>query len=183
MRNARLTQYASVHTETFPRLPARLRAVAATWPNAPCPSPQWRERAVGGGAGHRVRAAVRVHSGNPIHDLNIALRASAVVGTAETDLGVALMWASVAANHGVDDAIALRDEIMEQVTGKERARAATLMKDWRAARCGWAEVFPSARNARRRRRQALGSSLARQRVDYSAFLCALAHRSPREERR
>ena len=78
----------------------------------------------------------------------MALRASALVGTAETDLGVALMWASVAANHGVEDAIALRDEITEQATGKERARASTLMKNWRAAPCRWAAVFSSARTAK-----------------------------------
>jgi hypothetical protein len=61
------------------------------------------------------------------------------------------MRVSVAASHRVDDAIALRDEIMEQATGKERARISTLMKDWRAAPCGWAEVFPSARNTRLKR--------------------------------
>jgi len=46
------------------------------------------------------------------------------------------------------DAIALRDEIMGQATGKERARVTTLMKDWRAAPCGWTGIFPSAGNTR-----------------------------------
>ena len=40
----------------------------------------------------------KMYSGHPIHGLHLALRASALVGTAETDLGVALMWASVAAD-------------------------------------------------------------------------------------
>jgi TPR repeat protein len=51
----------------------------------------------GYGPAHRL---AQVYSGHPIHGLHIALRASAFVGTAETDLGVALMWARVAANHG-----------------------------------------------------------------------------------
>jgi len=89
----------------------------------------------------------RVYSGHPIHGLHIALRASALVGTAETDFGVALMWANVAAHQGVEDAIALRDEIMKQATGKDRAKGSRLMKHWRTAPCRWAEVFPSARNA------------------------------------
>jgi TPR repeat protein len=90
----------------------------------------------------------QVYSGHPIHGLHVALRASALVGTAETDLGVALMWASVAAKHGAADAIALRDEIMGQATDKERAKATTLMKNWRAAPCGWSAVFPLASNTR-----------------------------------
>ena len=108
----------------------------------------WYCRAARQGYGPAQSRLARVYSGHPIHGLHIALRASALVGTAETDLGVALMWANVAANNGVDDAVALRDEIMEQATSQERARAATLMKDWRAAPCGWAEVFPLATNTK-----------------------------------
>ena len=83
-----------------------------------------------------------IYSGHPIHGLHIALRASALVGSAETDLGVALLWASVAANRGVEDAKALRDEITDRATGRERAKGAALIKNWRAAPCKWAEVFP-----------------------------------------
>jgi TPR repeat protein len=90
----------------------------------------------------------QVYSGHPIHGLHVALRVSALFSTVETDLGVALMWASVAANQGADDAIALRDEIMGQATDKERAKATTLMKNWRAAPCGWSVVFPFAKNAK-----------------------------------
>lgn len=108
----------------------------------------WYCQAARQGYGPAQLRLARVYSGHPIHGLHIALRASALVGTAETDLGVALMWASVAADHGVDDALALRDELMEQATGKERAKGSTLMKSWRTAPCGWAEVFPSARNTK-----------------------------------
>ena len=90
----------------------------------------------------------QVYSGHPIHGLHVALRASALVGDAETDQAVALMWANVAARHGADDAIELRDQIKTQATVKERARAATLMNDWRSAPCRWAEVFTTAANTK-----------------------------------
>jgi TPR repeat protein len=90
----------------------------------------------------------RIYSGHPIHGLHIALRASALVGTPETDPGVALMWASVAAGHGDGDAIALRDEISGQATGKDRAKAATLLKSWRTAPCRWSDVFTTAANTK-----------------------------------
>jgi Sel1 repeat len=90
----------------------------------------------------------QVYSGHPIHGLHMALRASAFVGAAGTDRGVALMWASLAADQSVDDAIALRDVILAQATDQERVRATTLMEHWQAAPCGWDEVFPSASNTR-----------------------------------
>jgi hypothetical protein len=108
----------------------------------------WYCRSARQGYGPAQLRLAQVYSGHPIHGLHVALRASALVGTVETDLGVALMWASIAASHGVDDAIALRDEITGQATGKERARAAALMKNWRTAPCRWAEVFPPAKNTR-----------------------------------
>ena len=86
----------------------------------------------------------RIYSGHPIRGIHIALRASALVGTTETDLGVALMWASLAAKNGIEDATAFRDEIIDQATDKDRAKAATLMKSWRTASCEWAEVIPHA---------------------------------------
>jgi len=90
----------------------------------------------------------QVYSGHPIHGLHVALRASALVGTAGTDRGVALMWASLAADKNGSGAIELRDGIAAQATGQERARAATLMRHWHAAPCGWAEVFPAASNTK-----------------------------------
>jgi hypothetical protein len=90
----------------------------------------------------------QVYSGHPIHGLHVALRASALVDTVQTDLGVALMWASLAAIHGDEDATELRDQIIAQATGKDRDKAARLMKDWRAAPCRWTEVFHSAENTR-----------------------------------
>lgn len=108
----------------------------------------WYCQAARQGYGPAQLRLAQVYSGHPIHGLHMALRASALVGTVETDLGVALMWASVAANNSVEDATALRDEIVDKATSKERARASTLMKNWRAAPCRWAEVFPSASNTK-----------------------------------
>lgn len=110
----------------------------------------WYCKAAKHGYGPAQLQLARLYSGHAIRGLHVVLRASALVGTVETDLGVALMWASLAAkNKGegdVDDATELRDEITEKATSKERARAATLMKSWRTAPCEWAEVFPTARN-------------------------------------
>jgi TPR repeat protein len=108
----------------------------------------WYCKAARQGYGPAQLRLARVYSGHPLHGLHIALRASALVGTAETDLAVALMWASVAVNNGVGDATALHDEIMARATAVERAGAATLVRGWRSAPCQWAEVFASAKNAR-----------------------------------
>jgi len=108
----------------------------------------WYCQAARQGYGPAQMRLAQVYSGHPIHGLHIALRASALVGTAETDRGVALMWASVAANQGVNDATALRDEIVAQATEKERGRAATLLPHWRTAPCQWGEVFSSASSTR-----------------------------------
>jgi TPR repeat protein len=89
-----------------------------------------------------------IYSGRPIHGLHVALRASALVGNVDTDLGVALLWASVAAKQSVENANAMRSEILEQATAKDRARAAALANDWQTAPCKWAEVFPLATNTR-----------------------------------
>jgi TPR repeat protein len=104
----------------------------------------WYCRAARQGYGPAQIRLARVYSGHPIHGLHIALRASALTATPKTDLSVALMWASVAVNHGADDATELRDQIMGQATSEQRARGSMLMRNWRAAPCGWAEVFPSA---------------------------------------
>jgi hypothetical protein len=109
----------------------------------------WYCKSARQGYGPAQLRLAQVYSGHPIHGLHVALRASALVDTVETDLGVALMWARVAATHGGGgDAVELRDEIMAQATDKDRARAAALTRDWRAAPCRWAEVFPSARNTK-----------------------------------
>ena len=88
----------------------------------------------------------RLYSGHPIHGMHIAFRVSTMLGNAETDLGVALLWSNLAANNGVADARPLRDEILVHATDRDRARATRLLQDWRAAPCEWAAVFPSARN-------------------------------------
>lgn len=89
----------------------------------------------------------QLYSGHPIHGLHIALRASALVDTVQTDLGIALMWATRAATQGDEDATELRDQITAQATARDRAKAATLVKNWRAAPCRWTDVFPSVANA------------------------------------
>lgn len=110
----------------------------------------WYCKAARHGYGPAQLQLARLYSGHAIRGLHAALRASALVGTTETDLSVALMWASLAANNNgdgdVDDATELRNEITEKVTSKESTRAAILMKNWRTARCQWAEVFPLAKN-------------------------------------
>ena len=92
----------------------------------------------------------RLYSGHAIRGIHVVLRASALVGNAETDLGSALMWASLAADNKVegdaDDAAELRKEIVDKATDEERARATKLLKRWRTAACEWAEVIPSSKN-------------------------------------
>jgi len=90
----------------------------------------------------------QIYSGHPIHGLHVALRASALVGASGTDQGVALMWSSVAARRGDDDAIELRDSIKAKATDKELARGAALLGDWKTAPCRWSEVFNTASHAK-----------------------------------
>jgi TPR repeat protein len=106
----------------------------------------WYCKSARQGYGPAQYQLARLYSGHPIRGLHIVLRASALVGTSETDLSLALMWANLAADKAdaaeVDDAIELRDEIAGIATDKERASSALLMENWRTARCQWAEVFP-----------------------------------------
>lgn len=110
----------------------------------------WYCKAARHGYGPAQLQLARLYSGHAIRGLHVTLRASALMGDAETDLSVALMWASLAAkNKGegdIDDATELRNKITQKATSKERARAATLMKSWRTAHCEWAEVFPQSKN-------------------------------------
>jgi TPR repeat protein len=105
----------------------------------------WYCRAARQGYGPAQLRLAQVYSGHPIHGLHIALRASALAGTASTDLGVALMWATIAAGHDVEEATALREQIVAIATDQQRAKGTALMKSWRAAPCRWAEVFPPGR--------------------------------------
>lgn len=113
----------------------------------------WYCKAARQGYGPAQLQLARLYSGHTIRGLHVVLRASALVGTTETDLGVALMWANLAAtNKGEgdrDDATELQNKITEKATSKERARATTLMKNWRTAPCEWAEVFPPGKSADR----------------------------------
>jgi TPR repeat protein len=109
----------------------------------------WYCEAARQGYGPAQLRLAQVYAGRPIHGLHIALRASAIVGKARTDLGVALMWASVAADNGIEGADALRDEILSRASAEDRARASMLLEDWHTAPCRWAEVFPQAGNAQR----------------------------------
>jgi hypothetical protein len=87
----------------------------------------------------------RLYSGYAIRGVHIVLRASALVGTAETNFSNALMWADIAANNeGVgdaDDARELRDEISKKVTEQEREISINLKVSWKTTPCQWGEVI------------------------------------------
>ncbi len=110
----------------------------------------WYCKAARQGSGPAQLQLARLYSGHAIRGLHVALRASALVDTPETDFSIALVWASLAAkNKGegdIDDATELQNKITQKATSKERARAATLMKSWRTAPCEWTEVFPQSKN-------------------------------------
>jgi TPR repeat protein len=109
---------------------------------------EWYCRAARQGYAPAQLRLAQIYSGHPIHGMHVALRASALVGASGTDQGVALMWASVAARHGDDDAVELRDSIRAKATDKELARGATLLGDWKTAPCRWSEVFNTASHAK-----------------------------------
>ncbi|MFZ3088475.1 MAG: hypothetical protein WA123_10475 [Methylotenera sp.] len=110
----------------------------------------WYCKAARHGYGPAQLQLARLYSGHAIRGLHVALRASALMDNAETNLSVALMWASLAAkNKGkgdIDDAAELRNKITQKATSKERARATTLIRNWRTAPCEWAEVIPQSKN-------------------------------------
>jgi hypothetical protein len=108
----------------------------------------WYCRAARQGYAPAQLRLARIYSGRPFHGLRIALRASALIGTNESNPAVALMWARVAANSGINEAVELRNELTEQATSKVRAHAAALMQHWKTAPCRWAEVFPIAGNTK-----------------------------------
>ncbi|MEO7728627.1 MAG: hypothetical protein ABIS45_15335 [Burkholderiales bacterium] len=85
----------------------------------------------------------KLYSGHPIHGISMVQRASALVGTTEADMAVALLWANVAAAQRVDGSVELRDGIRAHATAEQRVRADALLADWHAAPCLWADVFPS----------------------------------------
>jgi TPR repeat protein len=82
-----------------------------------------------------------LYSGAAIRGLHIALRVSSHLGVSEIDRGEALMWAQVAADNGVEEAPRLHQDILAEASSQDRARADTLLKDWKAAPCEWSEVF------------------------------------------
>jgi len=113
---------------------------------------QWYCRAARRDYGPAQLRLARIYAGHPISGLRPTQHISSAVGTPDTDVAVALMWASVAASNGVEDAIALRDEIAAEANTKQRARAAMLLQSWRTAPCLWTEVFPTGRDTREQRR-------------------------------
>lgn len=84
-----------------------------------------------------------LYSGHPIHGIRLTQRISALLGNGNTDPGVALMWASVAAESGNKEAIELRERIVAKATPAQRAKTGELLDHWRLAPCLWSEVFPS----------------------------------------
>ena len=105
----------------------------------------WYCKSARQGYGPAQLQLARLYSGHAIRGVHVILRASALVGTAETDFSSALMWAELAANNtgegDVDDAIELRSKLTNKVTDKERARTVSLMENWQAAACQWNEVM------------------------------------------
>jgi len=105
----------------------------------------WYCKSARQGYGPAQLQLARLYSGHAIRGVHVILRASALVGTAETDFSSALMWAELAANNtgegDVDDAIELRNKITNKVTDKERARTVSLMESWQTAACQWNEVI------------------------------------------
>jgi len=110
----------------------------------------WYCKAARHGYGPAQLQLARLYSGHAIRGLHVALRASALMDDAETNLSVALMWASLAAKKkgkgDIDDATELHDKITQKATSEERARAISLMRNWRTAPCEWAEVIPQSKN-------------------------------------
>lgn len=104
----------------------------------------WYCKSARHGYGPAQLQLARLYSGHAIRGLHIALRASALIGRAETDFSVALMWANLAAKNkvDVDNAAALLDDILAKASTDEVADSAMLMKNWRTAKCLWTEVFP-----------------------------------------
>jgi len=86
----------------------------------------------------------RLYSGYAIRGVHIVLRASALVGTTETDFSNALMWAEIAANNkgegDAEDAQELRDEILKKVTDQERENSTILKANWKTTPCQWDEL-------------------------------------------
>ncbi len=106
----------------------------------------WYCQAAQQGYGPAQLRLAQLYSGHPIKGFRIAQHASAALGNTQTDLSIALMWASIVADQGNQDGVELRDIIAAHATPEQRASAATLTKNWRAAPCRWKEVFPSAKS-------------------------------------
>ncbi len=109
---------------------------------------QWYCRAARQGYGPAQLRLARIYAGRPISGLRVAQHVSSAVGNPDTAMAVALMWASVAIDNGVDDAVALRDGLAAQASEKQRAHAAALRKNWQSGPCRWAEVFPHGKTPR-----------------------------------
>ena len=109
----------------------------------------WYCRSARKGYGPAQLRLAQIYAGHPIQGFRLTQHASSAVGAPQTDLGVALMWASVAAKQNVEKADALHDDLEAQVTPHQRAQASELIRNWRTVACGWAEVFPPGRSPER----------------------------------
>lgn len=102
---------------------------------------EWLCKSAFQGYGPAQYKLARIYSGRTIEGVRLMKRAGALVGKTQTDLPVALMWATLAAQNNVDGAAALRDELRADVTPGEAQRSQQLLNDWHAAPCVWREVF------------------------------------------
>jgi TPR repeat protein len=85
----------------------------------------------------------QLYSGHAIRGLHIMLRISDMMGTDDTNISVALMWARLAAKSGEEDGVELRDDIADKATTRQRERADSMMREWKSAPCLWSEVIPT----------------------------------------
>lgn len=104
---------------------------------------QWYCRAARQGYAPAQLRLARLYSGHPIRGLHLILRISDLMGNDETNYSVALMWASLAADKGEEDAAEIRDAISNKISANARARAEAMGREWKTAPCLWNEVIPA----------------------------------------
>jgi TPR repeat protein len=108
---------------------------------------RWFCRAARQGYGPAQLRLARIYAGHPVRGPRIAQHLSAVFGNPRTDITIALMWANVSAESGIEDAVPLRDDLAARASKPQRQRAAALQTKWRSAPCGWTDVFHNRSNA------------------------------------
>ena len=107
----------------------------------------WYCEAAHQGYGPAQLALARVYSGQQIRGVHLTMRASNLMGTTSIDRATALMWSQVAMDNQVYKADDLHAKILKDASDADRAKADTLLADWKNAPCEWSQVFPGAVSA------------------------------------